>query len=161
MKAIRVDEYGGPEVLRLQEVETPQPGPGQARINVAAAGLNFVDIYIRRGEYTTLTPPYIPGFEAAGVVDAIGEGVQTVKVGDRVAYTGQPGAYAEAQVVQADSLLPLPVELTFEQGAAIPLQGLTAHYLLHEYRRIQPGETILIHAAAGGMGLLLVQWAKH
>ncbi|MCW3051600.1 MAG: qor [Chthonomonadales bacterium] len=161
MKAIRVDAYGGPEVLRLQEVETPQPGPGQARISVAAAGLNFVDIYIRRGEYTTLTPPYIPGFEGAGIVDAIGEGVQTVKVGDRVAYTGQPGAYAEAQVVQADSLLPLPPELTFEQGAAIPLQGLTAHYLLHEYRQIQPGETVLIHAAAGGMGLLLVQWARH
>jgi len=161
MKAIRVDAYGGPEVLRLQEVETPQPGPGQARIAVVAAGLNFVDIYIRRGEYTTLTPPYIPGFEGAGVVDAIGEGVQTVKVGDRVAYTGQPGAYAEAQVVQADSLLPLPPELTLEQGAAIPLQGLTAHYLLHEYRHLQPGETVLIHAAAGGMGLLLVQWAKH
>ncbi len=161
MKAIRVDAYGAPEVLRLQEVETPQPGPGQARINVAAAGLNFVDIYIRRGEYTALTPPYIPGFEGAGLVDAIGEGVQTVKVGDRVAYTGQPGSYAEAQVVQADSLLHLPPEITFEQGAAIPLQGLTAHYLLHEYRRIQPGETVLIHAAAGGMGLLLVQWAKH
>jgi len=161
MKAIRVDAYGGPEVLRLQEVDTPQPGPGQARIAVAAAGLNFVDIYIRRGDYTTLTPPFTPGFEGAGVVDAIGEGVETVKVGDRVAYTGQPGAYAEAQVVQADSLLPLPPELTFEQGAAIPLQGLTAHYLLHEYRRIRPGETVLIHAAAGGMGLLLVQWAKH
>jgi NADPH2:quinone reductase len=161
MKAIRVDAYGGPEVLRLQEVDPQQPGPGQARIQVAAAGLNFVDIYIRRGEYTILTPPFIPGFEGAGIVDAIGDGVETVKVGDRVAYTGQPGAYAEVQLVRADSLIPLPAELSFEEGAAIPLQGLTAHYLLHEFRRIQPGETVLIHAAAGGMGLLLVQWAKH
>lgn len=161
MKAIQVEKNGGPEVLRLKDVETPQPGPGQARIKVEAAGLNFVDIYIRRGDYRTLTPPFIPGFEGAGTVEAIGEGVTEAKVGDRVIYTGQPGAYAEQQVVQADSLLPLPDALTFEQGAAIPLQGLTAHYLIHEFRRIQPGETVLIHAAAGGMGLLLVQWAKH
>jgi NADPH2:quinone reductase len=161
MKAIQVDTNGGPEVLRLQEVQVPQPGPGQARIKVEAAGLNFVDIYIRRGEYRTLTPPFIPGFEGAGIVDAVGEGVTEAKVGDRVIYTGQPGAYAEQQVVQAASLLPLPDGFTFEQGAAIPLQGLTAHYLIHEFRRIKAGETVLIHAAAGGMGLLLVQWAKH
>ena len=160
MKAIVVNKVGGPEVLQLQEVEIGKPGKGQALIKIAATGVNFVEIYQRRGTYPKPLP-YIPGSEAAGTVEAIGEGVKTVKVGDRVAYAHQPGAYAEACIVDAESLIPLPQDLTFEQGAAIPLQGMTAHYLLHEFRKIKPNDIVLIHAAAGGMGLLLVQWAKH
>ena len=105
--------------------------------------------------------PFTAGVEGSGVVEAVGEGAKGVQPGDRVAFTGQPGSYAEASVVQAESLIPLPAELSFEQGAAFPLQGMTAHYLIHEYRSIKHGETVLIHAAAGGMGLLLVQWARH
>jgi NADPH2:quinone reductase len=160
MKAIQLKEYGGPEVLRLQEVEVPVPGPGQVRVRLRAAGVNFIDVYQRRGDYPAPLP-FIPGREGAGVVEAVGPGVDEVRVGDRVAYTGISGSYAEAAVVPADRLIPLPDDLSFEQGAAFPLQGMTAHYLIHEYRRPGPGATVLIHAAAGGMGLLLVQWAKH
>jgi NADPH2:quinone reductase len=160
MKAIQVREYGGPEVLRLQEVETPAPGPGEAQVRLYAAGLNFVDIYQRRGAFSTPLP-YTPGYEGAGVVEALGEGVKNVQTGERVAFTGTLGSYAQAIVVPADRLIRLPEGLSFEEGAAFPLQTLTAHYLLHEFRPLQPGETVLIHAAAGGMGLLLVQWAKH
>lgn len=159
MRAIRISKYGGPEVLRLQETELPAPGPGQARVKLMAAGLNFVDIYQRRGEYPGRLP-FTPGNEGAGIVEAIGEGVEGFKPGDRVAYTGHLGAYAEASVVPAGSLIPLD-DLSFEQGAAFPLQGMTAHYLIYEYRLPKPGDTVLIHAAAGGMGLLLVQWVKH
>jgi NADPH2:quinone reductase len=160
MKAIRMTEYGGPEVLRLQEVETPVPGPGEALVRLRAAGLNFIDVYQRRGDYP-VPLPCIPGREGAGVVEAVGPDTTEVKPGDRVAYTGYLGAYAEASVVPAYRLIPLPDDLSFEQGAAFPLQGMTAHYLLHEFRRPGPGDTVLIHAAAGGMGLLLVQWAHH
>lgn len=160
MKAIVVSQYGDTEVLKLQEVEIGKPGKGQVLVRIAAAGLNFVEIYQRRGTYPKPLP-YIPGSEAAGVVEAIGEGVSLFKVGDRVAYAHQPGAYAEASVVNADSLIPLPAELSFEQGAAFPLQGMTAHYLMHEFRKPKSGDVVLIHAAAGGMGLLLVQWARH
>jgi NADPH2:quinone reductase len=160
MKAIRVNQFGGPEVLHLEEIETPTPGPGEARVRLRAAGVNFVDVYQRRGNYP-VPLPCTPGREGAGVVDAVGPGVSEVRVGDRVAYSGIPGSYAEASVVPADRVLPLPDDLSFEQGAAFPLQGMTAHYLIHEYRRPEPGGTVLIHAAAGGMGLLLVQWAKH
>jgi NADPH2:quinone reductase len=160
MKAIRVHEYGAPSVLRLEEIPTPTPGPGQALMRLMVAGVNFVDIYQRRGGYP-VSLPFIPGREGAGVVEAVGEGVTTVKPGDRVAFTGQPGGYAEATVVPADSLIALPEDLSFEQGAAFPLQGMTAHYLLHEFRRPKQGDSVLIHAAAGGMGLLLVQWARH
>lgn len=160
MKAVRISKYGGPEVLRLQESELPTPVPGQVRIKLMAAGLNFVDIYQRRGEYPT-SLPFTPGYEGAGIVEAIGEGVEEFKPGDRVAYTGHLGTYAEASVVPAGSLIPLPDDLSFEQGAAFPLQGMTAHYLIHEYRLPKPGDTVLVHSAAGGMGLLLVQWAKH
>jgi NADPH2:quinone reductase len=160
MQGIRVQEYGGPAVLRLEEMPTPTPGPGQVLVRLVMAGVNFVDIYQRRGGYP-VPLPYIPGREGAGVVEAVGEGVTHVKPGDRVAYTGQPGAYADASVVPADSLIPLPADFSFEQGAAFPLQGMTAHYLLHEFRRPKPGDSVLIHAAAGGMGLLLVQWARH
>lgn len=160
MKAIRVHEYGGPTVLRFEEVPTPTPGAGQALVRLVMAGVNFVDIYHRRGGYP-VPLPFIPGREGAGVVEAVGKGVTTVKQGDRVAFTGQPGSYAEAIAVPADSLVTLPADLSFEQGAAFPLQGMTAHYLLYEFRRPKPGDTVLIHAAAGGMGLLLVQWARH
>lgn len=160
MKAIRVQEYGGPTFLRFEEVPTPTPGPGQALVHLVMAGVNFVDIYQRRGSYP-VPLPFIPGREGAGVVEAVGKGVTIVKQGDRVAFTGQPGGYAEAIVVPAETLIALPADLSFEQGAAFPLQGMTAHYLLHEFRRPKPGDTVLIHAAAGGMGLLLVQWARH
>jgi NADPH2:quinone reductase len=159
-KAIVIEQYGGPEVLNIKNIEIGDPGPGQALVRIGVAGVNFVDINHRRGTYPR-TLPFVPGLEAAGVVEAIGEGVTNVKPGDRVAYTGQPGAYAEASVVQAASLIPLPPDFSFEQGAAFPLQGMTAHYLIHEFRKPKPGDIVLIHAAAGGMGLLLVQWARH
>jgi NADPH2:quinone reductase len=160
MKAIQITEYGGPEVLQLREVVVPTPGAGQALIDVKAAGLNFVDIYHRRGTFP-VPLPYIPGHEGSGIVEAVGEGVNNVQPGDRVAWVDSLGAYAEKAVVNAEKLLPLPDGVSFELGAALPLQGLTAHYLIHEFRLPKPGETTLIHAAAGGMGLLLVQWAKH
>jgi NADPH2:quinone reductase len=160
MKAIRVDRYGKPEVLRLKEVDLPGPKPGEVRVRLQAAGLNFVDVYERRGEHP-VSLPFTPGYEGAGIVEAVGENTDGLKVGDRVAYTSHLGAYAEASIVPANSLIPLPDNLSFEQGAAFPLQGTTAHYLIHEFRLPKPGDTVLIHAAAGGMGLLLVQWAKH
>ncbi|HEU0186059.1 MAG TPA: quinone oxidoreductase [Blastocatellia bacterium] len=158
MKAIRIESHGGPEVLQFRDVDPPKPGPGEVRVRLRAAGLNFVDIYQRRGEYPAPLP-HTPGSEGAGVVEDVGEDVSGFKPGDRVAYSGHLGAYAEASVVPADSLIPLPESVSFEQGAAFPLQGMTAHYLLHEYRALKPGDVVLIHAAAGGMGLLLTQWA--
>ncbi len=161
MKAIRIDEYGEASVLRLQELPDPAPpGAGEASVRIHAAGLNFIDIYQRRGRYPRPLP-YIPGLEASGVVESVGHGVTIVKTGDRVAYTSEPGAYAEKCNVRAESLVKIPDELSFEHAAAFPLQGMTAHYLINEYRKPGPGDTVLIHAAAGGMGLLLVQWAKH
>jgi NADPH2:quinone reductase len=160
MKAIRITDVGGPDVLKIQDVPVPEPGPGQARVRLSATGINFVDVYQRRGGYP-MPLPFTPGLEGAGVVDALGPGVDTVKIGDRVAYTGQIGSYAEANVVDAGSLIPLPERFSFEDGAAFPLQGMTAHYLIHEFHTIVPGDVVLVHAAAGGMGLLLVQWAKH
>jgi len=160
MKAIQITQFGGPEVLKIHEVKLGKPGRGQALIRVEKVGVNFVDIYQRRGTYT-VPLPYTPGLEASGVVEVVGEEVNNVVPGDRVAYVHEPGSYAEQTLVRADHLIPLPDALSFEQGAAFPLQGMTAHYLLHEFRKIKPNETVLIHAAAGGMGLLLVQWAKH
>lgn len=160
MRAIRIQEYGGPEVLKIEEVPMSKPAQGQALVRLAAAGVNFIDVYQRRGTYPVKLP-YIPGLEGAGVVEAVGEGVNLVKKGDRVAYVHAPGSYAEQSLVDAEALIPLPADLSFEQGAALPLQGMTAHYLMHEFRKVKAGDVILIHAAAGGMGLLLVQWAKH
>ncbi len=160
MKAIQISQYGGPEVLKIQDVQIDKPRPEQALVRVEAAGINFIDIYQRRGTYPVKLP-YIPGMEASGIVEAVGEGVKNVKPGDRVAYVHEPGSYAEQTLVHADQLIPLPADLSFEQGAAFPLQGMTAHYLLHEFRKIKAQDIVLIHAAAGGMGLLLVQWAKH
>ncbi len=159
MKAIVVHQPGGPEVLKFEEVEIGKPEKGEARIRIASAGINFIDIYQRRGTYPRKLP-FIPGLEASGVVEEVGAGV-SFKPGDRVAYLHDPGAYAEAANVHAEHLIPLPQDFSFEQGAAFPLQGMTAHYLLHAFRVVKPGEIVLIQAAAGGMGLLLVQWAKH
>jgi NADPH2:quinone reductase len=161
MKAIRVEKQGGPEVLKLRDIPPIEaPGPGQAVVRIIAAGVNFVDVGQRRGSYPREVP-FTPGLEGAGVVESVGEGVRNVKQSDRVAFTGLPGAYAEAMLADAERLIPLPDEFTFEEGAAFTLQGMTAHYLIHEFRPPVPGSFVLIHAAAGGMGGLLVQWAKH
>jgi NADPH:quinone reductase len=161
MKSIRVEKQGGPEVLKLVDIAAiGAPGPGQAVVRMVAAGVNFVDVGQRRGTYPREVP-FTPGLEGAGIVESVGEGVRNVKPTDRVAFTGLPGAYSEAMLADAERLIPLPDEFTFEEGAAFPLQGMTAHYLIHEFRRLVPGSFVLIHAAAGGMGGLLVQWAKH
>lgn len=160
MKAIQLSDRGGAEILKIQDVNIEGPGKGKALVRLEFAGVNFIDIYQRRGFYP-LGAPHIPGLEGSGIVEAVGEGVTHIKPGDRVSYVHEPGSYAEQTLVEADRLIPLPKELSFEQGAAFPLQGMTAHYLLHEFRKVNPGDTLLIHAAAGGMGLLLVQWAKH
>lgn len=160
MKAILIKEHGGPEVLKLADVEIGKPGPDQALVKIANAGINFIDVYRRKGTYP-VPVPYIPGLEASGTVEAVGDNVKNVKPGDRVAYVHEPGSYAEKCLVKASLLIPLPKSLSFEQGAAFPLQGMTAHYLIHEFRKINRGDNVLIHAAAGGMGLLLTQWAKH
>lgn len=160
MKAIRITENGDANQLQLQEVPKPTPGADEVLVRLRAIGLNFIDIYMRTGRYKKALP-YTPGLEGSGTVEAIGSNVTEIKPGDRVAYTGSIGSYAEFNIVKASQIIPLPDDITFEQGAAFPLQGMTTHYLLHEFYRIKPHDTILIHAAAGGVGLLLVQWAKH
>jgi NADPH:quinone reductase len=161
VQTIEVEKIGGPEVLSVQDIGGLEPpSEGQALVRIVLAGVNFMDVGQRRGSYPRETP-FTPGVEASGVVEAVGDGVDDVKPGDRVAYTGQPGAYAEASLVRADRLIPLPDDISFEQGAAFPLQGMTAHYLIHDFRTPKPGDFVLIPAAAGGVGLLLVQWAKH
>lgn len=160
IKTVEIEQYGAAQELVLRERELALPGQGEALIRIAAIGVNFVDIYWRTG-FDPQPLPLVPGLEASGVVETVGPGVDGVKPGDRVAFARQPGTYAEACVVPADSLLALPDEMSFEQGAAFPLQGLTAHYLIHDFRKPQPGDVVLIHAAAGGVGLLLVQWARH
>lgn len=159
MKAICVHETGGLDKLVYEEAPFPTPGPGQARVKLHAIGLNFIDIYFRTGLYKSPLP-FIPGQEAAGTVDAAAEDVTTVKPGDRVAYAGTLGAYAECAVVKASQLVPLPDSLSFENAAAVILQGMTAHYLTYSTFPLRKGETILLHAAAGGVGLLLTQVAK-
>ena len=159
MKAIRVQAPGGAEVLRLEEVPTPDPGPGQVVVKVEAAGLNFIDVYQRTGLYQ-VPMPFTPGQEAAGVVTALGPGVSTPGVGDRVAYAHVLGAYAEYAVVPADRVVALPDQVSTKQGAALMLQGLTAQYLAATTYPLKAGDTCLVHAAAGGVGLLLCQIAK-
>lgn len=161
MKAVQIDQNGDASVLQVKkDIPVPIPEKGEALVRLKAAGLNFIDIYMRKGQYPT-SLPYIPGLEGAGVVEAIHADVRDVKIGDRVAYTGAAGSYAEYNIVKADQLIPLPDDITFEQGAAFPLQGMTAHYLVHDYYPIKASDTVLVHAAAGGVGLLLVQWIKH
>lgn len=160
VRGFRVEQLGEPDVLRFTDIELPPPGPGQALVRLHAAGVNFLDVGQRKGLYPAKVP-FTLGVEASGIVEQVGEGVSSVKPGDRVAYTGGPGSYAEANIVSADQLISLPADFDFIKGAAFPLQGMTAHYLLHEFYKLKKGDTVLIHAAAGGMGLLLVQWAKH
>lgn len=161
MKAIRVTQYGDANVLHIEEIATPTPQAGEALIRLNTAGLNFIDIYMRMGVPRVSAPlPFTPGREGAGIVEAIGKGVTEVKSGDRVAFCGQIGSYAEYIIVKANQLIPLPDDISDELGAAFPLQGMTAHYLVHEYYRIQPGDNVLVHAAAGGVGLLVVQMLK-
>jgi NADPH2:quinone reductase len=159
MKAVRVHETGGPEKLVYGDVPLPDPGPGEVRVKIHAIGLNFIDIYFRTGLYKSPLP-FTPGQEAAGIVDAVGEGVIEVRPGDRVAYAGTLGAYAEFALVPAARLVPLPEALSFKDAAAVMLQGMTAHYLTYSTFPLRKGETVLLHAAAGGVGLLLTQIAK-
>jgi NADPH:quinone reductase len=159
MKAIQIFQHGGPDVLTYGDAPMPEPGPGQARVKIAAAGLNYIDTYHRTGLYPAALP-LVPGMEAAGVVDAVGPDVTAVKPGDRVAYCMTLGAYAEYAVVPAERLVPLPANVTFGNAAAVLLQGMTAHYLAFSTYPLQPGEVALIHAAAGATGSLLVQMAK-
>jgi NADPH2:quinone reductase len=159
---IRVHETGGPEQLKFEEVEVGAPGPGQVRLRQTAVGLNFIDVYFRTGLYPAPSTPFTPGLEGAGVVEAVGEGVSEVTVGQRVAYAAPPlGAYAEQRLMAADRLVPLADEVSDEQAAAMMLQGMTAEYLLRRTFPVQKGQTILCHAAAGGVGLIACQWAKH
>ncbi len=159
MKAIRVHETGGPEKLVYEEVPVPSPGPDQARIRVQAIGVNYIDVYHRNGLYK-ISLPFVPGMEAAGVVDALGENVTGVARGERVAYAMNMGSYAEYVLVNAWQLVTLPEKVDFLTGAAAMLQGMTAHYLTHATYPLQRGQTALVHAAAGGVGLLLIQIAK-
>lgn len=160
VKSIVIERNGGPEVLSLQTRELPSLASNEVLVRIKFVGVNFVDIYWRTG-FDPQFLPFVPGLEAAGIVEEIGANVEHVKPGDHVAFARQPGTYAEACVVPSDSLIRLPEDISFEQGAAFPLQGMTAHYLIHDFRKPSPGDVVLIHAAAGGVGLLLVQWAKH
>lgn len=158
--AIRVHEHGGPEVMRWEEVELPPLAANEARVRHHAVGLNYIDVYYRTGRYP-LALPHGLGLEGAGVVEAVGDAVTEVAVGDRVAYAGGPvGAYADVRNIPADRLVRLPDAIDFKTAAAMMLQGMTAQYLLRRTYRVQPGDTILIHAAAGGVGLIVCQWAK-
>ena len=159
MKAIQVSHTGGPEVLTLVDVPVPTPKPNEALVEIKASGVNFIDVYFREGRYPTPLP-FINGQEAAGIVKDVGSEVSDLKPGDRVAYTSSLGSYAEFAAVPAVRLVKIPAELSFEQAAAAMLQGMTAHYLLNGSYKLASGETALIHAAAGGVGLLLVQMAK-
>lgn len=159
MKAVRIHETGSPDVLRCEDVATPEPGQGQALVRLHAAGVNFLDIYHRTG-LTRMSLPMILGSEGAGVVEAVGPGVSEVRPGDRVAYSNVLGSYAEYVVAPAWRLVSIPPNLDFIQAAAVMLQGMTAHYLVHTTYHLNPGEWTLVHAAAGGVGALLVQLAK-
>jgi len=158
-KAIRYHKQGGPEVLQLDEVAVGEPGPGQVRIRHTAIGVNFVDIYQRSGLYP-MQLPQVAGNEGAGVVEAVGANVTELKKGDRVAYTGLPGSYCESRVVPADRMVKLPQGISDEQAASMMLKGLTVHYLIHSTYPVKKGDTVLWHAAAGGVGLIACQWLK-
>ena len=157
--AIRVHSTGGPDVLQWEEIEVGEPGPGQVRIKQEAAGLNFIDVYHRNGLYPQPLP-FIPGVEGAGIVEAVGEDVTHLKSGDRVAYGGPIGGYAEARLIDADRVVKLPDDIGCDEAAAMMLQGMTAQMLLRSVFPVASGDTILVHAAAGGVGLILCQWAS-
>jgi len=159
--AIRIHEIGGPEVLRWEEVTVGDPGPGEVRLRHGAVGLNFIDVYFRTGVYGA-DVPFTPGLEASGVVEALGEGVSDLQVGDRVAYAAPPaGAYSEERLMPADRVVKVPEGVSDEVAAAMMLKGMTARYLLRQTYPVKAGDTILFHAAAGGVGLIACQWAKH
>jgi NADPH2:quinone reductase len=160
MKAIQVKQPGGPEAMELVDLPVPQPKANEAVVKLSASGINFIDVYVREGRYKAL-PPFVLGQEGAGVVNAVGTGVTSVKNGDRVAWTSVLGSYAEYAAVPADRLVPVPDGVTDQQAAAAMLQGMTAHYLLYDTYPLKRGETALVHAAAGGVGLLLVQMAHN
>jgi NADPH:quinone reductase len=161
VQAIRFAKTGGPEVLEWQQVEVGKPGPGQVRLRHTAVGLNYIDTYQRSGLYPIELPSGIGG-EGAGIIEEVGPGVSGLKAGDRVAYAGGPlGAYSEARVMPSDRLVPVPDGITDQEAAAMMLKGMTAWYLIRRTHVVKPGETILIHAAAGGVGLIVCQWAKH
>jgi len=159
MKAVRVHKYGGPEVLTIDEVPVPEPKAGEARVKIEAIGVNYIDIYQRTGLYPLKTP-FTLGTEGAGIVDAVGPNVTEVKKGERVGYAMIPGSYAEYAIVPAARLVPIPPNIDARSAAALMLQGMTAHYLTHSTYPLKKGETALLHAAAGGVGLLLIQIAK-
>ncbi len=159
-KAIRMFKTGGPEVMEWVDVEVGLPGPNEVRIKHEAVGLNYIDVYFRVGMYPQPLPASL-GMEGAGVIEAVGAGVTHVKVGDRVAYAGRPpGAYSQLRVMPAETLVKLPDAISFEQGAAMMLQGLTVQYLLNDSYQVKPGDVVLFHAAAGGVGLIACQWLK-
>jgi NADPH2:quinone reductase len=160
-KAMVVHELGGPEVLRFEDVPVPAPGPGEARVRQTAIGVNFIDVYFRRGLYKAPAMPFTPGQEGAGVVEAIGPGVTEVAVGDRVAYAGLPGSYAEVRVAPAARLVKVPPAIDDRTAAAMMLKGMTAEVLLLRCARVARGDTVVFHAAAGGVGSITCQWAKH
>ncbi len=161
-KAIRIHSHGGPEVMQWENVPTPEPGPTEALIHHTAVGLNYIDIYFRTGLYKIPSMPATIGMEGAGIVRSVGAEVKDIAVGDRVAYaTGPIGAYATDRVIAADRIVKLPDGIDDQSAAAMMLQGMTAQYLIRRTHRVQPGETIVVHAAAGGVGLILCQWIKH
>jgi NADPH2:quinone reductase len=161
-KAIRLYEQGGPEVLKYEDIEITAPSAGEAQVHHKAIGLNFIDVYHRSGLYPLPQFPWTIGMEGAGVVEALGEGVSEVAIGDRVAYASPPpGAYADARNMAAANLVKLPDDISFEQGAAMMLQGMTVEYLIRRTYAVKAGETVLVHAAAGGVGLMQCQWLKH
>ncbi len=162
VKAIHIDRHGGPEVLVYRDAVLPAPGPGEVRVRNHAIGVNFIDIYFRTGLYPSPSGlPFIPGNEGAGVVEALGEGVTRLKVGDRVAYAATLGSYADARNIAAERLLALPDSIPFETAAAMMLKGMTAEYLLRRTFEVRPGHVVLFHAAAGGVGLIAGQWGRH
>lgn len=160
-KAMVVHAVGGPDVLSWEDRDPGRPGPGQILVRQAAAGVNFIDVYFRTGLYKAATMPFVPGKEGAGTVEALGEGVTRFDVGDRVAYNDAPGTYAEEVVVKAESAVKLPDAIDFTTAAAVMLKGMTAEYLLRRTFAVGPGTVMLFHAAAGGVGLIAGQWAKH
>jgi NADPH2:quinone reductase len=160
-QAIRIHANGGPEVMQWEDVPTPEPGPGEALVRHEAVGLNYIDVYFRTGLYKAPNMPLVIGQEGAGTVLAVGPDVKTVAVGDRVAYAGPLGAYVTERVIAADRLVKLPDNIPFEVGASMMLQGMTVQYLLRRTYNVKAGDTIVVHAAAGGVGLIMCQWAKH
>jgi NADPH2:quinone reductase len=160
--AVRVHKYGGPEVLTFEDIEVPAPGQGQVKLKQHACGVNFIDAYFRTGMYPSpVGLPFVAGNEGAGEVIAVGPGVTDLKVGDRVAYVVPLGAYAAERLLPADRAVKLPANITYEQAAGMMLKGMTAQYLLNRTFKVGKGMTVLMHAAAGGVGLILCQWAKH